>query len=127
MRGICCLRPGVLGLSENIRVTSIVGRFLEHSRIYYFRNGGNEDIYLGSADLMPRNLDRRVEILFPIQDPRLIRQLRDLVLATYLADNFRARVMQPDGTYLRAQPEPGSAPLDSQANLLNRVSIPPVI
>ncbi len=127
VRGMCCLRPGVPGLSENIRVISIVGRFLEHSRIYYFRNGGSEDIYLGSADLMPRNLDRRVEILFPIQDPRLIRQLRDHVLATYLADNVRARVMQPDGTYVRDQPEPGATPLDSQANLLNRVFSPPVI
>ena len=105
---------------SNIRVTSVVGRFLEHSRIYYFRNGGAEQIYLGSADLMPRNLDRRVEILFPIQDARLIRQLRDEILATYLADNSRARLMLPDGTYKRLAPENGASPLDSQAALLNR-------
>ena len=101
VRGMCCLRPGVPGLSENIHVISIVGRFLEHSRIYYFHNGGNEQIYLGSADLMPRNLDRRVEILFPVEDPNLIRQLRDQVLAVYLEDNVKARRMQADGTYLR--------------------------
>jgi len=124
VRGMCCLRPGLPGVSENIRVTSIVGRFLEHSRIYYFRNGGNEQIYLGSADLMPRNLDRRVEVLFPIQDARLIRQLRDQILGTYLADNLRARLMQSDGTYKRLAPEPGAPPIDSQAALLNRVFNP---
>ncbi len=120
VRGMCCLRPGVPGLSENIRVISIVGRFLEHSRVYYFRNGGDEQIYLGSADLMPRNLDRRVEILFPIQDTHLIRQLRDQILATYLADNVRARLLQPDGTYRRLAPEGGAEPVDSQAVLLHR-------
>jgi polyphosphate kinase len=120
VRGMCCLCPGISGLSETIRVTSVVGRFLEHSRIYYFRNGGAEQIYLGSADLMPRNLDRRVEILFPIQDARLIRRLRDEILATYLADNSRARLMHPDGKYKRLAPEKDAAPLDSQAALLNR-------
>jgi polyphosphate kinase len=124
VRGMCSLRPGVAGLSENIRVTSIVGRFLEHSRIYYFRNGGDEQIYHGSADLMPRNLDRRVEILLPIQDARIVRQLRDQILATYLADNLRARLMLPDGTYKRLAPENGAAPLDSQAELINRTSTP---
>jgi polyphosphate kinase len=121
VRGICSLRPGVPGLSENIRVISIVGRFLEHSRIYYFRNGGGEQIYLGSADLMPRNLDRRVEVLFPIQDAHLIRQLHDHILATYLADNVRARLMLPDGMYKRLVPESGVPPLDSQAALFKRV------
>ena len=107
VRGICCLRPGVDGLSENIRVTSIVGRFLEHSRIYYFRNGGQDDIYLGSADLMTRNLDYRVEVLFPVEDERLIRHLRDEVLATYLADNVKARWLRADGNYAPRQPAAG--------------------
>jgi polyphosphate kinase len=120
VRGMCALRPGVPGVSENIRVISIVGRFLEHSRIYFFRNGGNEEVYLGSADLMSRNLNRRVEILFPIQDARLIDQVRNQILATYLADNVRARLMLPDGTYTRLAPEGGAAPLDSQARLLAR-------
>ncbi len=118
VRGICCLRPGLPGTSENIRVQSIVGRFLEHSRIYYFRNGGETEIYSGSADLMPRNLDRRVEILFPIQDARLIRHVRDTVLLTYLADNVKARQMRPDGTYERVRPEAGQPAVNSQAVLL---------
>jgi polyphosphate kinase len=120
VRGICSLRPGVAGVSENIRVVSIVGRFLEHSRIYYFRNGGDEQVYLGSADLMPRNLNRRVEILFPIQDARLIGQVRNQILETYLADNVRARLMLPDGTYTRLAPEGGAPAIDSQARLLTR-------
>jgi polyphosphate kinase len=101
VRGICCLRPGLAGVSENIKVTSIVGRFLEHSRIFYFRNSGQEEVYLGSADMMPRNLDRRVEVAFPVQDPKLVRFLRDEVLAIYLADVAKARHMKPDGTYER--------------------------
>jgi polyphosphate kinase len=120
VRGICCLRPGVDGLSENIRVTSIVGRFLEHSRIYYFRNGGQEDIYLGSADLMTRNLDYRVEVLFPVEDERLIRHLRDEVLATYLADNVKARWLRADGNYAHRQPGPGEVLISSQAAFLQR-------
>jgi len=118
VRGICCLRPGVPGLSDNIRVTSIVGRFLEHSRVYYFRNAGAEAIYLGSADLMVRNLDHRVEALFPVQEPRLIRHLCDDVLAVYLADTVKARELQADGVYRRRAPAHGEAPLDSQAWLL---------
>ena len=117
VRGMCCLRPGMPGLSDNIRVISIVGRFLEHSRIYYFHNGGAEQIYLGSADLMPRNLDRRVEVLFPVESAKLIRQLRDQVLAVYLADNVKARQMNADGTYSRLTPESGEF-LDSQLQLL---------
>jgi polyphosphate kinase len=120
VRGMCCLRPGVPGLSENIRVTSIVGRFLEHSRIYYFRNGGQEEIYLGSADLMTRNLDHRVEVLFPVQDERLIRHLRDEVLVTYLDDQVKARCLRADGSYERRSPAPGEAAVSSQAALLNR-------
>ena len=118
VRGICGLRPGVPGLSENIRVLSIVGRFLEHSRVFYFRNGGAEQLYVGSADLMPRNLDRRVEILFPIQDARLVRYLRDHVLATYLADSAKAHRLRPDGTYEPVKPDPGTEPLDSQRWLI---------
>jgi polyphosphate kinase len=122
VRGVCCLRPGVPGVSDHIRVTSIVGRFLEHSRIFYFRNAGQEEIYLGSADLMPRNLDRRVEILFPVEQPRLVRHLRDEVLQVYLADNVKARVLKPDGNYLRVKPEAGQTPLNSQAWLLGHQS-----
>ena len=118
VRGVCCLRPGIPGVSDTIRVTSIIGRFLEHSRIYYFLNCGQEEAYLGSADLMPRNLDRRVEVLFPVLDRRLLRTLRDEILSIYLADNVRARHMQADGTYLRAIPGPGEEPVDSQAGLL---------
>ena len=119
-RGICCLRPGVPGLSENIRVTSIVGRFLEHSRIYYFHNNGQEEIYLGSADLMTRNLDYRVEVLFPVEDERLIRHLRDEVLVTYQADNVKARWLRPDGTYEHHLLTPGEAVVSSQAAFLQR-------
>jgi len=116
VRGICCLRPGIEGLSENIRVTSIVGRFLEHSRIYYFRNSGHEELYLGSADLMGRNLNHRVELMFPVEDKRLLARVRRDILATYLADNRNARVMQPDSTYL--WDKTGEPPVDSQAQFL---------
>lgn len=124
VRGICCLVPGVQGISENITVTSIVGRFLEHSRVYYFRNGGEEQIYLGSADLMPRNIDHRVEVLFPVEDPRIIRQIRDDVLAVYLADNVNARQMLSDGTYSRKKTPPGKKQLDSQQWLINNHTKP---
>ncbi len=100
VRGICCLRPGIKGVSENIKVRSIVGRFLEHSRIYYFYNDGEENVYLSSADWMPRNLDRRVEVMFPIEEE----SLRDRViniLDAYLRDTIKVRLLQPDGTYLR--------------------------
>lgn len=115
VRGICCLRPGLPGISETIKVTSILGRFLEHSRIYYFRNGGNEQIYMGSADMMPRNLNRRVEILFPVEDPKLMKRLRDEILGTYQADTARARHMDSDGVYTRVPHDGG---MDSQAHLL---------
>lgn len=100
VRGICCLRPGLPGVSENITVTSIVGRFLEHSRIYYFRNGGSEEIYIGSADMMTRNLNRRVEVLLPIESPEFTQQMKDTLLL-YLADNVKAREMRGDGSYVR--------------------------
>ena len=118
IRGICCLRPGVPGFSENIRVISIVGRFLEHSRIYYFANGGDPEIYLGSADLMPRNLDRRVEILFPIKDAAVKAYIRGAVLEVELANNTRARVLQADGLYLCRGPRPDEPVVDSQAWLM---------
>ena len=120
VRGICCLRPGIPGVSENIKVISIVGRFLEHSRIYYFRNGGNEEIYLGSADLMPRNLNRRVEVIFPVRDSNLIRHLRDEVLATYLADVTKARYMQPDGSYQRDASRAVEGAVNSQQRFIDR-------
>jgi polyphosphate kinase len=125
VRSICCLRPGVPGLSENITVRSIVGRFLEHSRVYYFANGGAPEIYLGSADLMQRNLDRRVETLFPLEDPALIKHTHDNLLQVYLRDNTRARLLQPDGSYLRAQPQNGEEPLDSQAVFAAGHDVPP--
>ena len=104
VRGICCLRPGIPGVSENITVRSIVGRFLEHARIYYFRNGGNEEVYLGSADLMPRNLDRRVETVFPVESRALKIEIRDVILQKQLEDNIKTRLLQPDGSYIRRQP-----------------------
>ena len=122
VRGICCLRPEVPGVSDNIQVISIVGRFLEHSRIYYFHNNGEEQIYVGSADLMPRNLNRRVEVMFPIEDRRLIRHLRDRVLEIYLADNVKARIMQPDGSYVRKMREDDEEAINSQEVLLRRRS-----
>ena len=118
IRGICCLRPGVPGVSENIRVFSIVGRFLEHSRIYYFENGGDPEVYLGSADLMPRNLDRRVEVIFPINDPAIRNYIRRAILEVELHNNTSARDLHPDGTYTRRRPAPGAPPVDSQAWLM---------
>ncbi len=119
IRGICCLRPGVAGLSENIAVTSIVGRFLEHTRIYYFHNGGDEEILTGSADLMGRNLNRRVETLFPIDDPGIRDALRDEVLFLHLRDNAKLRRMQPDGSYERVGPTSDEELLDTQRHLLD--------
>jgi polyphosphate kinase len=114
VRGMCSLQPGVPGLSERITVRSIIGPFLEHHRIYYFHNGGEPMIFAGSADLMERNLDRRVEELFPLKEAHLQAFVRDTLLETYLADNLRARVLQPDGSYLRLSPEDEAAPVDSQ-------------
>jgi polyphosphate kinase len=119
VRGMCCLRPGIEGVSDNIRVLSLVGRFLEHSRIYYFRNGGQEEILLGSADLMPRNIDNRVEVLFPVEDSKMIRYLRDDVLAEYQNDNVKARLMGPDGTYKRIERNGDDPPLNIQVKLFD--------
>jgi polyphosphate kinase len=120
VRGMCCLRPGFPHVSESIRVMSVVGRFLEHSRIYYFYNGGEEVIYAGSADLMTRNLNRRVEVLFPIEDRRLVRHLRDRVLELYLQDNMKTREMLVDGTYVRKTVAAGEEPVNAQEQLLHR-------
>ena len=114
VRGICCLRPGMPGISDNIHVTSILGRFLEHSRIYYFRNGGDAQIYLGSADLMPRNIDRRVEVLFPVQEHSMIQHIRENILDMYSKDNLKARHMLPDGSYCRLYPAENETPLNIQ-------------
>ncbi len=102
VRGMCALRPGVRGVSDHIQVRSIVGRFLEHSRIFYFANGGQEEIYLSSADWMPRNLYERVEVMFPVKDPMLRDRIRHEILNAYLADTVKARVLRKDGTYVRA-------------------------
>jgi polyphosphate kinase len=115
IRGVCSLRPGVPGLSDNITVKSILGRFLEHSRIYYFQNGGHEVVYVGSADMMPRNLGRRVEILFPIENPKLVRRLRDEILQRYLDDTAGAWVLHADGKYTHAEHAPGKKSFSSQA------------
>jgi len=119
IRGICCLRPQIPGVSDNIRVISVVGRFLEHSRVYYFYNGGNEEVYLGSADLMPRNINWRVEVLFPIQDKRIIRYLRDDLLGTYLVSNVKVRRLQSDGSYKFVQSNPDETAINTQEWLIN--------
>jgi len=102
VRGICALRPGVKGVSERIRVRSIVGRFLEHSRIFSFANGGEGEIFCGSADWMPRNLVERCEVIYPVTQPDLVKRLREEILGAYLADNTKARLLQPNGEYVRA-------------------------
>jgi polyphosphate kinase len=119
-RGICSLRPGLAGVSDNIEVTSIVGRFLEHSRIYYFRNGGEEEVYLGSADMMQRNLDHRVEILFPLASESQIARIRDELLGAYLNDTAKARRMLSDGTYVRRKPAPGKHTMSAQESLIRK-------
>jgi polyphosphate kinase len=118
VRGICCLKPGIPGVSENIEVISLVGRFLEHSRIYYFANGGAEQVYIGSADLMPRNIDHRVEVLFPIEDAKLIRTIKADVLAVYFSDTVKARRMLPDGTYARRKTNGAKKSFNSQERLI---------
>jgi polyphosphate kinase len=120
VRGVCMLRPNVEGLSENIRVRSVVGRFLEHSRIFYFFNEGDEEIFIGSADLMRRNLSHRVEVITPISDPRLRRYLKEDVLLTYLQDNIKARRLLADGNYERVKPAEYEEPFESQSFFIGR-------
>jgi polyphosphate kinase len=118
VRGFCCLRPGVPGVSENIRVTSIVWRFLEHSRIYYFRNGGTEEIYLGSADLMRRNLSYREEIVFPVANPNLLSHLKQ-ILEIYWSDQAKARYLRSDGSYMRSPKMNDPDAMNAQAWLVS--------
>ena len=123
VRGICCMRPGVKGISENIRVVSIVGRFLEHSRVYYFANNGKPELYLSSADLMARNLDRRVELMFPIEDVTIAETIKTQVLDTALQDNQHARLLLADGMYHSVVPAAGEPPVNSQIlNLQHRLA-----
>ncbi len=118
IRGLCILRPGVKGLSSRIRVRSIVGRFLEHSRIYHFANGGDDEIYLGSADWMPRNLFERCEVAFPVRDAAVKARIHDEILPAYLADTVKARIQQTDGTYKRATAPQDSQPFSAQDFLM---------
>jgi polyphosphate kinase len=122
VRGICCLRTDIEGVSDNIRVTSVLGRFLEHSRIFYFHNAGKPQIYMGSADLMPRNLDDRVEVLFPVQDPGIIKYLREVVLDLYLSENLRSWHMQPDGSYHHLNSDSPDKLVDPQVWLTKHAS-----
>ena len=115
VRGICCLRPGVKGVSETIEVVSIVDRFLEHSRVFHFRNGGDEEVYLSSADWMPRNLDRRIELLFPVA-PDVRKKVLDMLDAMF-QDNVKSRRLLPDGTFKRRRPGKGEEPFRAQVDL----------
>ncbi|MBL8864010.1 MAG: polyphosphate kinase 1 [Planctomycetia bacterium] len=117
-RGVCALRPGIPGVSETIRVTSVVDRFLEHSRVFYFENDGDPEVYVGSADWMDRNLTRRVEVVFPIEQADLKARVIDEVLKTTLADNQKSRLLLPDGTYRRVEAKPGEEPVRSQLRFL---------
>ncbi len=124
VRGACCLRPGVAGWSDNIRVISVIGRFLEHSRIYSFGNGGESRVYLGSADLMERNLDHRVEVVFPVEDPHWANEIRDEIVPAYFRDTVNAWELGSDGTYIRIESSPDKAPFDVHTWLINRYKIP---
>jgi polyphosphate kinase len=124
VRGACCLRPGVAGWSENIRVISVVGRFLEHSRVYAFGNGGQDEVYLGSADVMERNFDRRVEVVFPVEDREWADVIRTEILPAYFRDTVNAWELGPDGSYGRVEPAPGEEPFDVQAWLMHRYRVP---
>ena len=121
IRGICCLRPGVEGMSENIKVISIVGRFLEHSRIFYFHNCGQEEVYIGSADWMPRNLNRRIEAITPVEDPNLAKDLQE-ILGIMLSDNRHAWDLQPDGQYIQRHPAKNAPELNAHHILMDKAA-----
>ncbi|MGC8711201.1 MAG: polyphosphate kinase 1 [Leptodesmis sp.] len=121
VRGMCCLRPGIPGVSETIRVMSIIGRYLEHSRIFRFHNNGDEQIFIGSADWMPRNLDRRVEAVTPVEDPKLVNELQE-ILQILLSDNRQAWDLQPDGRYIQRYPGPDEAERSAQRILMERAN-----
>ena len=123
VRGICCLRPGIPGISEHITVSAIVGRFLEHARLYYFHNGGAEEVFLGSSDLMPRNLDRRVELLFPVEDPGIKKALIAIILAIQLSDTAKERLLKSDGMYERQKTPPDAEPVNAQSWLVSHRGI----
>ncbi|MFN5926027.1 MAG: polyphosphate kinase 1, partial [Pseudanabaena sp.] len=119
IRGICCLRPRVKGLSDRIRVISVIGRFLEHSRIFYFSNGGSEEVYIGSADWMPRNLDARVEVITPVEEPSLVQELKQ-ILEIVLADNRQTWDLHADGTYVQRVPKDGEPEMSSQKHFMSQ-------
>jgi polyphosphate kinase len=121
VRGICRLRPGIPGLSENIRVRSVVGRFLEHSRVFWFANGGDDEVFIGSADWMSRNLKHRIEVVAPVTDPNAKRYLRDVLLDAYLSDNTKARELQADGKYVPINQ--GGEAFNSQQYFIGRLGI----
>src|SRR5215813_4574339 len=125
VRGACILRPGVPGLSQTVHVRSVVGRFLEHSRIFYFANGGEDEVYIGSADWMARNFDRRVEVVAPVLDPHLKSYLKDIVMPAYFRDNISARILTAEGTYKKPQIGPDEEPFNSQLFFEGRNSAPP--
>jgi polyphosphate kinase len=118
IRGVCCLRPGIKGVSDNVRVLSIVGRFLEHSRVFYFLNGGSSELYLSSADLMGRNLNRRVELMFPVENPSIAEEIRKEILDSALEDTAGTWVLQSDGKYTKLAPPPGVEPSEAQRCIL---------
>jgi polyphosphate kinase len=123
VRGMCCLRPGVPGVSHNIQVRSIIGRFLEHTRVFYFLNGGDEQMFLSSADWMERNLDKRVETCFPVEGKKLILRVKK-ELEGYLTDNTHSWLLQPDGRYIRSTPTGNQNARNVQASLLEKLSNP---
>ena len=123
MRGICSLRPGIKGVSETITVRSIVGELLEHARIYYFNHGGKPQMYVGSADLMPRNLNGRIEVLTPVLDEALRSNILNQIVAVQLADNIHAWMLNSDGSYTKLSPKAGEKVIDSQSEIRRKLNL----